>query len=121
MYPLTVRMRTNVVVVAFPDILRMIAMLCETPSLLLLVLPIFTLIPPPPILWWLDLSLCLLLPCAPGRWKLNVSILEVSDFIDHTKYFWGSWRLCKPPCNLQTSWDRGILYLCYVFAIPHIL
>ena len=41
MYPLTVRMRTNVVVVAFPD------KLCGTPSLLLLVLLIFTLIPPP--------------------------------------------------------------------------
>jgi len=47
------------------------------------------------------------LPCAPGPWKLNVSILEEPDFIELNQHFWQSWRLSKPSSNLQTWWDRG--------------
>ena len=43
------------------------------------------------------------LPCAPGPWKLNVSILEQPDFIELIEHFWQSWKLSKPSCNLQ-SW-----------------
>ena len=34
--------------------------------------------------------MCVCNPCAPGPWKLNVSILEEPDFIELIEHFWQS-------------------------------
>ena len=48
------------------------------------------------------------LPRGPGRWKLNVSLMNDVDFVSSVRNFWFAWRLRKYTFpSLQLWWDRG--------------
>ena len=56
----------------------------------------------------LDVSIPQSIPRGPGKWVLNISILNDSDFISSIKSFWATWRLRKRSfSSLQGWWDRG--------------
>lgn len=47
-------------------------------------------------------------PRGPGRWRLNVSLLQDDVFVAAVESFWGSWRSHKDRFpSLQAWWDRG--------------
>ena len=53
-------------------------------------------------------SLPVAIPRGPGRWKLNCSLLESSEYINLIRTFWTSWRGRKPSFpSLQHWWDEG--------------
>ena len=55
-----------------------------------------------------DRSLPACIPRGPGRWMLNVSVLESPKYIDAIRSFWASWRGRKPSfTSLQRWWDEG--------------
>ena len=46
-------------------------------------------------------------PRAPGRWKLNVSILRNPVFFQTVSDFWSRWKSRKPSFSSLRHWDQG--------------